>query len=123
MHFENIPRFTIFHFKTDFYTLPHFDNIRGIIPDSMHCLWLGITKSFLNLWRTFPEEKFYISPNSLEMFDDQLPKIKVKNKIYRPPRSYKDFGPNWKASFRSLSKFSKFVPLLYFFLHFGWLVG
>ena len=38
---------------------PHFGIVNGMIPDTMHAVYLGITKMFLEIWLT-PGKRFYL---------------------------------------------------------------
>ena len=40
--------------------LQGFDLAKGLIPDSMHCLWLGIVVQFRKLWETCTDKPYYI---------------------------------------------------------------
>lgn len=47
------------------YLLPFFDIIKGVVPDNMHCILLGIVKQFLNLWLISSNEPFFINDSKL----------------------------------------------------------
>ena len=74
-----------------------FDVSKSVIPDAMHCCWLGIVVQFRKLWETSTDKPFYI-PNMNKRIDKYLCGIKVPTEIIRAPRSLELFGSDWKAS-------------------------
>ena len=70
------------------YKLPNFDIIKGFVPDSMHCAWIGIGGQFLNLWFGSAKENYYIG-NKIKEIDEMLLAAKATNEILRNPRSLK----------------------------------
>ena len=77
--------------------LQGFDLAKGLIPDSMHCLWLGIVVQFRKLWETCTDKPYYIQ-NMAVKIDNILCHIKPPEEILRIPRSMEMFGSDWKAS-------------------------
>ena len=68
---------------------------------------LSVVKLFLKLWFSteFKMEKCNCC-EKLPLFDQYLLKIKPPMEITRPPRSYRKFGNDWKASeYRNLLLF------------------
>lgn len=91
-----------------FMTLKHFDVVRGIGIDYMHCVLLGVQKLLLSLWFT-PEhakEEFSIASKQ-GIVETRIGELKPNSAIKRLPRSISDSLKFWKAS-----EFKSF--LLYF---------
>jgi hypothetical protein len=74
-----------------------FDVAKSVIPDSMHCLWLGIVVQFRKLWESSTDKAFYIKNMNKEI-DNYICKVKPPNEIHRTPRSLENFGSDWKAT-------------------------
>jgi hypothetical protein len=49
---------------------PFLNVITGLIPDIMHCVFLGVVSQFINLWLGSPGQPYYIPKSSL--IDDEL---------------------------------------------------
>ena len=77
--------------------LMEFDIVKSVIPDSMHCLWLGIVVQFRKLWESSTEKAYYIKNMNVEI-DKYICKVKPPNEIHRTPRSLVNFGSDWKAT-------------------------
>jgi hypothetical protein len=77
------------------YLLPFFDVIKGVVPDYMHCILLGIVKQFLNLWLTSTNEPFHIKNGKL--IDEIILTACPPDEIRRVLRSL-DHRLIWKAS-------------------------
>ena len=75
--------------------LPHFDIVRGMIPDTMHAVYLGITKMFLEIWLTIPGKCFSLSKRDI---DNSLKSLKPPLEIARMYRSLEKNFADWKAS-------------------------
>lgn len=93
--------------------LPCFDIIRGNVIDSMHCVYLGITKMMLNLWISvnYRNEKWSLRKH-MQKLNSRLAQIKPPNFVSRIPRSLDDLC-HWKASeYRSFFFFYS-LPITY----------
>jgi len=77
------------------YLLPFFDIIKGVVPDYMHCILLGIVKQFLNLWLTSTNEPFFIT--DYKLIDEIILTACPPDEIRRVLRSL-DHRLIWKAS-------------------------
>lgn len=77
------------------YLLPFFDIIKGVVPDYMHCILLGIVKQFLNLWLTTTSEPFFMKDAKLvdEIILSACPPDEIR-RVLRPL----DHRLVWKAS-------------------------
>ncbi|XP_070174358.1 uncharacterized protein [Littorina saxatilis] len=77
---------------------PHFDVIRGVALDYMHCVCLGVTKMLMTLWfdKSHKSQPFSIS-NKLTEVSSRLMKIKPPNFLSRLPRPLTDMC-HYKAS-------------------------
>lgn len=77
--------------------LPGFDIIEGCVPDYMHSVLLGVTRSITSLWCN-PENHqspWYLG-RSIPQIDKLLLKIKPPSNVSRTPRSIKE-RRYWKA--------------------------
>jgi hypothetical protein len=45
---------------TTLHLIPNFDVARGMVPDIMHCLFLGIDNQFMKLWKTTRTGCYYV---------------------------------------------------------------
>jgi hypothetical protein len=45
---------------TSLHLIPNFDVARGMVPDIMHCLFLGIDNQFMKLWKTTRTGCYYV---------------------------------------------------------------
>ena len=68
--------------------LPHFDIIKGMVPDYMHCICLGVVRQMAKLWfhSKHHEQPFYIGTLA-PVIDSRLLAIKPPCSISRTPRS------------------------------------
>ena len=71
-------------------------NITGLIPDEMHCAYLGVVLQFIKLWLGSPGEPYYIPKCSL--IDEELTNVKLPNEILRDFRNMANNLADWKAS-------------------------
>ena len=71
---------------TVLHQLPNFDIVKGFIPDSMHCAWLGVGVQFLNIWFASPKACFYIGNKTREI-DAIMLGVRPMTEILRTPRS------------------------------------
>ena len=88
-----------------------FDPMDQCPPDTMHAVFLGVTKLFIKIWfdSSFHDKLFYISPAQRKIIDDKLKQIQTYSECGRPPRPISDYK-NWKASefFNWLFYYSKY---------------
>ena len=75
--------------------LPFFDVVYGMIPDFMHCVYLGVTKMFLELWTTISRKQYSIRRTAI---DKLLLNVKAPNELSRTYRSLVECFSDWKAS-------------------------
>jgi len=77
--------------------LPNFDIVQCLNVDYMHCVLLGVTRQFLNLWTESSScgRPFYVK--NIAALDSILKSIKPPNEIRRLPRTLMD-KKFWKAS-------------------------
>jgi len=77
--------------------LPMFDIIRGMVPDYMHCVCLGVARQVAALWFDSKnhEEPYYIG-KSVKTVDCRLLAIKPPCSVSRTPRSIANMK-FWKA--------------------------
>lgn len=77
--------------------LPQFDIVRGMVPDYMHCICLGVVRQIAKLWfePKNHEEPFYIGKSS-KLVDRRLLGIKPPCSVSRTPRSISQLK-FWKA--------------------------
>ena len=94
--------------------LPHFDISKGLPPDYMHALLLGIVRAFMILW-FFIRGRWFCG-SYISNIDTFLKAIKVPDFIRRHPRSVES-SKKWKASefrnwllFWSLPIMSEYLP-------------
>lgn len=99
--------------------IPFLNVITGLIPDIMHCVYLGVVSQFINLWLGSPGQPYYIPKSSL--IDDELDNFKVPNEILRDFRNMSDHLSDWKASeyrnfllFYSAIALKKLLPPVYY---------
>ena len=93
--------------------------IAGVAVDFMHCVCLGVTRQFVNLWMDSRqhENRFYIGRSEQEI-NARLHLIEVPGEMSRAPRSIGDRN-HWKASewrafiFYSLVILRGILPLTY----------
>ncbi|XP_023315519.1 uncharacterized protein LOC111693857 [Trichogramma pretiosum] len=76
--------------------MKHLDIINGFVPDSMHCLNLGIAAQFFNYWFKEKNKPYSLTHEEIEKIDEVLIKIKVPNQIRRLSRSINDLT-KWKS--------------------------
>lgn len=78
--------------------LPVFNIISSFVPDYMHCLLLGVTKTITNAWfdPSNNEEAWYIG-TQVQDIDIKLEGMKPPSEITRTPKSVKE-RQYWKAT-------------------------
>lgn len=79
--------------------LPRFDYIRGMVPDYMHLVCLGVVRQFTNLLVS-PESSgtdYHLSRKALSEIDEYIIKIKAPQDIRRNPRGLRERN-YWKAT-------------------------
>lgn len=101
------------------FLIPFLNVITGLIPDIMHCVFLGVVSQFINLWLGSPGQPYYIPKSSL--IDDELANLKVPNEILRDFRKMSSHLGDWKASeyrnfllFYSPVALKKLLPPVYY---------
>ncbi len=102
------------------FLIPFFNVITGVIPDVMHCAYLGVVSQFIKLWLIGSVGEPYYIPN-VSLIDDELSRLKVPNEILRDFRKMSDNLGDWKASeFRNFLLFyspvvlKKLLPQVYY---------
>ena len=68
--------------------ISHLDYVRGIVPDYMHCIMLGVVKTLFNIWMS--NTKTYLKSDK-KLIEDNLLKIKVPSCFNRFPRAFNDW--------------------------------
>ncbi|KAL7304806.1 hypothetical protein TKK_0003029 [Trichogramma kaykai] len=76
--------------------LPYFNIVRGFVPDSLHCIFLGICRQFAKYWFDQAGEEFYLGPENAKKIEKILGRIKAPNQVVRLTRSLKD-KRYWKS--------------------------
>ncbi|XP_031780995.1 uncharacterized protein LOC116416451 isoform X1 [Nasonia vitripennis] len=78
--------------------LEYFNLSDGMTPDSMHCVYLGVTEQYTNLILGRCHEPYYVgAPNDLSVIDARLLSFKSPKIITRTCRSLTNRN-SWKAS-------------------------
>ena len=78
------------------YLIPLLNIIDGMIPYSMHCVYLGVVKQFLALWTESPAGcAYHIEAQAIDAI---LLTIKPTSDILRLIILFSVFGKYWKAS-------------------------
>uniref|UniRef100_A0A3B5BEV4 Uncharacterized LOC103368185 n=1 Tax=Stegastes partitus TaxID=144197 RepID=A0A3B5BEV4_9TELE len=79
--------------------LPSFDIIQGFIPDYMHCVCLGVTRQFVNLWfdPLYANKGFHLTRRHLANLDKAICEIQPPDEIRQSPRCLSE-RMYWKAS-------------------------
>jgi Transposase family tnp2 len=75
--------------------LPFFDVVFGMIPDSMHCVYLGVTKMFLEMWTSISRQQYSIKSSTI---DNLMLNVKAPSELSRTYRSLVKCFSDWKAS-------------------------
>ncbi|XP_071639002.1 uncharacterized protein [Temnothorax longispinosus] len=93
-----------------------FNVISGFVPDSMHCINLGIAEQFLQYWIESNNLPYSLTNNDIHNIDIMLKEIKVPNQIARLSRSIRD-RKWWKA--REYENWTLYysIPILMCFSH------
>lgn len=76
--------------------IPGFNVISGMIPDFMHCGFLGVVSYFTCLWLGSSGEPYFI--RDFTAIDNTLSNVKTPSEILRNFRPIAQFLSNWKAS-------------------------
>ena len=99
--------------------LPIFDAIKGMVPETMHSVWIGVVRQVVKLWMTDTRAPHYLG-NKWRQIDAYLLVSKIVDELKRAPRSLK-LRANFKAiEFRNFALFfspvvlKKFLPTIYF---------
>ncbi|XP_064468542.1 uncharacterized protein LOC135379646 [Ornithodoros turicata] len=110
--------------------LPGFDVIESFVPDYLHSVLLGVTRTLTKLWfdSKYSSEDFYIgAPSALSLIDRRMGKIRPPSTTGRFPRGISE-RKLWKAQeyrswllYYSLPVLGGILPRRYF-MHFSLLV-
>jgi hypothetical protein len=99
--------------------LPLFDAIKGMVPETMHSVWIGVVRQVVKLWMTDTRAPYYLG-NKWRQIDEYLLASKIVDELKRAPRSLK-LRANFKAvEFRNFALFfspvvlQKYLPPIYF---------
>lgn len=82
--------------------LPLFNIVTGFVPDYLHCVLLGVVRSFTGLWfdSANHQQRWYIG-NSMSDISQRLVSMKIPSNIARLPRSLSERkywkGSEWKS--------------------------
>ena len=76
--------------------LKGFDIINGFVPDSMHCIALGVGKQFTEYWFNSTNHVYSLSKQQITRLDTIINTFKVPNCLIRLSRSIKD-RKFWKS--------------------------
>lgn len=89
--------------------LEHFDIVKSIGVDYMHCVLLGVHKRLINFFcdPTYSKCKFYITKKNRELLNKRILAIKPNREVVRKPRSLENRSKYKASEFRSM--------LLYYF--------
>ena len=92
--------------------LEKFNIIDGFVPDSMHCVALGIVKQFSEYWFESTRKNYSLSKDEKDLLNDRMQSLKVPSHFARLSRSIED-RKYWKA--REWENWCLFysLPLLY----------
>ena len=82
---------------TSLYRIPNFDLARGLVPDIMHGLFLGVNQQFTNLWKKTRTSSCYIQDFGRKI-DLVLKTICPPDDLPRIVRPYEKHGSDWKAN-------------------------
>ena len=89
-----------------------FDPMVQVPPDSMHNVFLGVTKLFIKIWfdSKYSDSVFYIPPIHRIEIDKRLSKMQTYSECGRLPRKITEYK-QWKANefYNWLFLYSKFV--------------
>ena len=89
------------------FLIPDFENPDGVIPDSMHAVFIGMVTQFIVLWLQSPVGcPYHID---VDRFNEVLASIKVPAEIEKLPRI---FDGSWKAQEKRNFLFFYSVPAL-----------
>jgi len=80
------------------YLIPGLDIIRGVIPDSMHCIFLGVVNLLLTLWINFPNYSYHINKKDVKHSIDYVLSVKPPSETKGVFRSILKYLSVWKAS-------------------------
>lgn len=76
-----------------------FDLVTSVVPDYMHCVLLGVTKSLMHTWFAAKEHgKEYYIGNKLKQISKRLHNIKPPDSIERLPRDLEKHYSHFKAT-------------------------
>ena len=67
---------------------PHFDMVWGFPVDSLHCIYLGVTKQFWEYWTNY-DCQFYLPPKKQKEINERIKLCKLPEEIHREFRPFK----------------------------------
>jgi hypothetical protein len=76
--------------------LPLFDSIKGMVPETMHSIWIGVVKQVVKLWMTDTNAPYYLG-SKWKKIDQYLLSLKIIEELKHAPRSLK-FRASFKAN-------------------------
>ncbi|KAL7296833.1 hypothetical protein TKK_0010229 [Trichogramma kaykai] len=76
--------------------LPKFDIVRGFVPDSLHCIFLGICRQFATYWFDIAGTPFYVPPKIVAELETVIKSMKAPNQLCRLSRPLKE-KRQWKS--------------------------
>lgn len=79
------------------YRIPGFNVANGIVPEVMHCAFLGINRQFLQLWKSERSTGFYVKDLEKRL-DSTISLVRPPDDLPRVFRSLVRHGRNWKAN-------------------------
>lgn len=79
------------------YRIPGFNVANGIVPEVMHCTFLGINRQFLSLWKSERSKGFYVKDLDKHL-DSTISFVRPPDDLPRVVRSLVRHGRNWKAN-------------------------
>lgn len=97
--------------------LQGFNIINSFVPDSMHCICLGIAEQFLRYWIDSKNLPYSLSNDNINRIGNFLLSIKAPNQIARLSRSIRD-RKYWKAREYENWLLYYSLPILLQFQHF-----
>lgn len=77
--------------------IPGFDAAKGFVPDVMHCLFLGLSKQFLNLWKSQRSQGYYVQQLE-KLLDAVIVSVHPPDDLPRIVRPVESHGRMWKSN-------------------------
>ena len=60
--------------------LPLFDAIKGMVPETMHSVWIGVVRQVVKLWMTYTRAPYYLG-NKWRQIDEYLIASKIVDEL------------------------------------------